>query len=197
MMPDMAKEKSWWRDAKMKVEGQIENAKAQHAEGAAAAGNLVVEKTFGTSTIAIYDGGFVRVTVLRGMTPFTPFEKLRSIQYRETVQDRGSLSNVAYRLPGASKQKRTVHLTIATDRKVHTLTSEAGPMGGDVKSGMALEAAGRAVLDTSASMETARGAAAAPPDIADQLRKLADLHSAGVLTDEEFAAKKADLLNRM
>ncbi|MBA3232428.1 MAG: SHOCT domain-containing protein [Propionibacteriales bacterium] len=33
--------------------------------------------------------------------------------------------------------------------------------------------------------------------MADQIKKLADLHAAGVLTDEEFAAKKADLLNRM
>ncbi len=32
---------------------------------------------------------------------------------------------------------------------------------------------------------------------ADLLRKLADLHSAGVLTDEEFRAKKAQLLTRM
>lgn len=40
-------------------------------------------------------------------------------------------------------------------------------------------------------------ATAAPPDAMDQLRKLADLHAAGILTDEEFAAKKAELLGRM
>lgn len=39
--------------------------------------------------------------------------------------------------------------------------------------------------------------ATAAPDAMDQLRKLADLHAAGVLTDDEFAAKKADLLDRM
>ncbi|SFF50072.1 PH domain-containing protein [Blastococcus tunisiensis] len=43
------------------------------------------------------------------------------------------------------------------------------------------------------------GAPAAPPaapqpDLADQLRKLADLRDAGVLTEEEFAAQKAKLL---
>jgi hypothetical protein len=32
------------------------------------------------------------------------------------------------------------------------------------------------------------------PDLADQLRKLADLRDAGILTDEEFAAQKAKLL---
>ena len=34
----------------------------------------------------------------------------------------------------------------------------------------------------------------AQPDLMDQLRKLGDLHSTGVLTDEEFAAQKAKLL---
>lgn len=42
----------------------------------------------------------------------------------------------------------------------------------------------------------ARPAAAAPaaPDAMDQLRKLAELHQAGIVSDEEFAAKKAQLL---
>lgn len=35
------------------------------------------------------------------------------------------------------------------------------------------------------------------PDAMDQLRKLGELHQAGILTSEEFAAKKADLLGRM
>jgi hypothetical protein len=37
-------------------------------------------------------------------------------------------------------------------------------------------------------------AAEAGPDLADQLRKLADLRDAGVLTDDEFTAQKAKLL---
>lgn len=39
--------------------------------------------------------------------------------------------------------------------------------------------------------------AAPAPDITQQLTSLASLHAAGVLTDEEFAAKKAELLARM
>jgi hypothetical protein len=35
------------------------------------------------------------------------------------------------------------------------------------------------------------------PDIAVQIRKLAELHSQGILTDQEFATKKAELLARM
>ena len=34
------------------------------------------------------------------------------------------------------------------------------------------------------------------PDVSDQLRKLTELHRDGVLTDEEFEAKKAELLAR-
>lgn len=38
---------------------------------------------------------------------------------------------------------------------------------------------------------------AAQPDIPDQLRKLAELRDAGILTPEEFDSKKASLLERM
>lgn len=44
---------------------------------------------------------------------------------------------------------------------------------------------------------TAAPAAAAGPDLADQLSKLAALRDQGILTEAEFAAKKADILSRM
>jgi hypothetical protein len=40
-------------------------------------------------------------------------------------------------------------------------------------------------------------AGATSPDLADQIRKLAELRDAGVLSPEEFEAKKADLLSRI
>ena len=36
-----------------------------------------------------------------------------------------------------------------------------------------------------------------PPDVADQLHKLADLRDRGAITDDEYNAKKAELLDRM
>lgn len=58
------------------------------------------------------------------------------------------------------------------------------------------------IPDVSAMAEKIRGrlgssASPATPDAADQLRKLGELRDAGVLTDDEFAAKKAELLARL
>ena len=38
---------------------------------------------------------------------------------------------------------------------------------------------------------------ASAPSIPEQSRALSELHSAGILTDDEFSAKKAELLSRM
>ncbi len=57
-----------------------------------------------------------------------------------------------------------------------------------------------AVLELVAAAEPGdapAGEAAVPPDTLDLLRKLADLRDGGVLTDGEFAAKKAELLRRL
>jgi hypothetical protein len=39
--------------------------------------------------------------------------------------------------------------------------------------------------------------AATTPDITDQIKKLGELHDAGVVTDDEFEAKKTELLGRL
>lgn len=196
--------KSWWRDAKSKIEAQVDTKKAQAAEGSAAAGNLVIEKDFGVNTVAIYDGGYVRVSKL--MTPFTPYEKLKSIKFTLHTRDqspggRAVASALTLGLSSfTSPEDQKLSLTIVTDKKVHTLSNPAGS-GVDIKKGYALEAAGQAVLDgqsaTASQQSAAAAAATTAPDIAEQIKKLADLHAAGILTDDEFASKKADLLDRM
>ncbi|MDG4857544.1 DUF4429 domain-containing protein [Streptomyces sp. T-3] len=55
----------------------------------------------------------------------------------------------------------------------------------------AVRSCGPAVLDASAAPAPGRRD---PADIADRIRHLGDLHQAGLLTDEEFSAKKAELL---
>ena len=63
--------------------------------------------------------------------------------------------------------------------------------------GEALVAAFREVRDARRASAAPFPHAAPPESITDQLRKLGELHQAGILTDDEFTAKKADLLDRM
>jgi hypothetical protein len=56
-------------------------------------------------------------------------------------------------------------------------------------------AAGRVFVDGTPIGPQARSAAA--DDVLDQIRKLGELRDAGVLTDEEFETKKAELLDRL
>ena len=51
------------------------------------------------------------------------------------------------------------------------------------------------VNPAAAAPPAAAAAPAAPVDVADQLRKLADLRDQGVLTEDEFQAQKAKLLS--
>jgi Short C-terminal domain len=72
----------------------------------------------------------------------------------------------------------------ASDKVIELITANAPAAGANIMIG------GQSVADM---MAQAQGAAAAP-DPADQLSKLADLHEKGVLTDDEFAAQKAKIL---
>lgn len=170
------------------------------------AGDLIEMASFGGRTIEIYDGGYVRVLSLLGWN--APFEKLRSIKYSHQVQDKsaGGRALASFATLGvsrlASNEKRVLFLTIATDAKVHTLKTTGGMTRLDDQAGKKLEAAGQAIIGAQAAAPvvahaTAHDAPPAAPDPMEQLRKLAELRDAGILTEEEFTAKKADILGRM
>jgi len=59
------------------------------------------------------------------------------------------------------------------------------------------EAVMRLILNKDASAPAPAQAAPAQPDVYDQLKKLGELRDAGILSPEEFEAKKADLLGRL
>lgn len=117
----------------------------------------------------------------------------------------------------AGQASRTSYLTIATDRQIYTLSNQIpNSVGlktakkGHVDVGLALEAAGNAVLGFKET-STADAKAAAPPtavapdaavaaqtpapSLADRLREIAMLHQEGILSDEEFASAKAKMIN--
>jgi hypothetical protein len=80
-----------------------------------------------------------------------------------------------YKIGGVSQQQSTTKsFTISTDRGMIALTSLP--------------------VVTGSSESTERRSS---DDIVQTLHRLADLHKSGVLTDDEFAAKKAELLSRM
>jgi hypothetical protein len=71
---------------------------------------------------------------------------------------------------------------------------------GNVRHFEALAAKIREMTGAMHGAGTAVAPQAAPPpetSIPDQIRSLSELHAAGILTDDEFAAKKAELLARM
>lgn len=231
-----------------------------NSEKAQAAGALVTSGVFGTSTIEIYAGGFVRVaswptngpgnaTVPRRIDKKTPYERLRSIKYTGPDEESTGTSSalegavgpaVATLLKGgkglmkasapgmamagishvASNAKRKAYLTIATDLQIHTLDNQVtNSLGlktsnkGHNEVGLALQDAGNSLLGIASQPPAGdsaprhqalptQDAAGSSSDrgvvpVGARLRELADLHQEGVLSDEEFAAAKARLLEEL
>ena len=173
------------------------------------AGTLVKKGAFGGKTVEIYANGFVRVGFL--ITANTPLEELRTITYRRNSRDKGSGGRALGALATgglnllASKEKVQAFLSIATDTKVHQLSSSQAASW-EEKQGMALEAAGQSVIDMRrhGSASPAAPNEPTPPapvqekkSVAEQIRELAALHADGILSDEEFSSAKANLLSQM
>jgi hypothetical protein len=112
----------------------------------------------------------------------------------------------------AGAEGRKSFLTIASDKKIHSLTNQSNngfvtkSNKGHNEVGLALEAAGKSVLGVvgvtaqepvSEPQHAVVSPAAAEPTLAERLRALGDLHKDGILSDDEFAAAKAKLLARV
>lgn len=175
-----------------------QTARAELAEANEATyGALVKKGQFGLKTVEIYASGYVRVGAF--LSQGSPFEKLKSIKFSFQVQDRSGVGHLWTSGGLGSKEKRVLFLTIATDKKIHTLSTE-GEMGRrEDNLAMALEAAGNSVLADaqSAPRPTNVTQAASEATVGERLRQIAELHQDGVLSDDEFAAAKAKLLDQL
>ena len=81
---------------------------------------------------------------------------------------------------------------------IAALPSAATAVAGGSAPATAITAAPVAASSPVANPVSPHGSdAAGSVDVADQLKKLGELHATGVLTDEEFQAKKAELLKRL
>lgn len=204
---DVGKKQGFWAKVSADVKKSNEEAEARALEARGPAGDLVSKQRFGGAAIEIYDGGYVRVAAF--ISRETPYEKLKSIKHSFQVQDKstGGRLMAGIMTGGAnyltSKEKRTVFLTLVTDKRVHSLRDTAGMGRSEDKVALGLEVAGRGVLDALAVRPAESAPAAAPlpavgqSDVIEQIKKLGELHAAGVLSDEEFSSKKTDLLNRI
>ncbi len=92
----------------------------------------------------------------------------------------------------ASNNRGVVYVTVTgANTNVRTFTTR-NPSGTTLSSIRGLKAAADAMLAQSSAVQPS--SAASSSDMATQLKQLADLHAAGALSAEEFAAAKARLL---
>lgn len=165
-------------------------------------GKVLAQGAVGHNIVTIYENGYVKVGAKT--------ERLLAISGNAEVSKKSgvgrSVATAATLLtpfPGfnllSSSNRGDVYLAITTDRKTYML--KGLPDTGTIKALHGLVAAGTAVLEMRKSQSQIPGqpqqivnVAPASLDFSEQLKNLSELHSAGALTAEEFAAAKAKLL---
>lgn len=201
-MSQEKKSKATWSERAAKMKEMAERAatelKAPPPPGhdADLHGALVQKVELGTRTVECYEGGYVRVSA--ALIGKAKWERLVSVIYRESTvaQDQSAVgaaitNTLSLGTSSTEKIKTSASITIVTEN-----SSYSGAVS--VKHGRAIEAlVDRRRLGAPPAPAPTPPAPAVAPDLTDQIRKLADLHAAGILTDEEFSTKKADLLSRM
>jgi hypothetical protein len=164
---------------------------------------VVHKGSVGGTAVWVYSGGYVRfdnnALTKWDMSEKAKFEKLLSVKFTTMTRDKSSGGRAVGAVltlglnAFASNERIESFLSIATDRKVHKLDCTRA-------AGVALEAAAQGVIDASRAAGAAQTSVvtqAAAPNVADQLRQLADLHSDGIISDDEFNAAKARLLGSL
>lgn len=193
-------------DLKAKQDARL----AKKGEDPAIIGRKVTSQIFANRSITIYENGYVKVRGLLGGSP----EKLLQITSSADVTKKtglgravGAVASAGWNMIGSNK-RGDVYLVIVTDRTTHTLHTDQ-PYAHDIRAARTLEAAGQATLARVAALGSTPtevagagvpSSAASPPppaapDLTAQLSTLAELHRSGVLSDDEFAAAKARLLD--
>jgi len=175
-------------------------------------GSKFFERSFGLTNIVLYENGYARFgTSLLGMAgqPGAP-ERLLGASTSTQVQDKsaGGRAVAAGMSFGmsllASNEKRLVFLTITTDKQVRVLKMDGDMMRTVDRSAMEIAARAAALIEQSGALPTAvreiagnENPVANRDDVIEQIKRIAELRDAGILTPEEFEAKKTELLNRI
>lgn len=166
-------------------------------------GSVVASKPFATKRITIYSQGFVRVDSGMGAAKGS-VEKLLDIFGETDITRKSGLGRAAGAVLTAGAnvllspgQRGNVYLTITTDRDTHSIMWSR-PDAYSIKTMNELVSAGKSVIARANSAINSASVAhhnpVTPVDIVSQLEKLAGLRDSGVLSEEEFTAAKAKLI---
>ena len=187
---------------KMKTKGLSDDEISQY-------GGKVLDENFGTRRVRLYEKGYVRVTMLA--LGGGSFEKIIKVAGEANVQSKTGVGRFAAGVLtlGAntlvtSNKRGGVYLTIVTDLKTHQLKADASIVGSEsdikamykiVNTAESLLASQDAAVAPDASSGIAPVNLGTPPDLGNELEKLSNLFSKGLITSEEFATAKAKLLS--
>lgn len=153
----------------------------------------------GHNGTVVFDGDFVTISRTGGLARLTigkgdkriPLQSISAVQWKPP----GAMMNgfIAFTIGGGNEKRsrfgsQTVDAT--KDENAVVVTKRQGPDFVSIR-----DAIEKAIADRARPASAPAAASSESP--VEQLRKLADLHAAGVLTDAEFAAKKAQMLDRM
>jgi hypothetical protein len=158
--------------------------------------NVVLINGLTNVRVKVFKNGYVKVGD-------RPLEKLISVSAsmenlgKKSAAGRAAGFLVTGGLNMLSPNKRgDVTLTIATEHKVHVIHTDY-PTETQIKGVLAVETAGKAAISRQKSQVNAADnhGFSGTRDIGQSLESLAELHSKGQLTDDEFTAAKKRLLD--
>lgn len=178
---------------------------AEEQESIRLYGREVLSQQFGGKVVRIYEMGFVRVGAIFTSTA-APVERLHSIQANADVTKKTGLGRGAAAVAtgglslAAANRRGDVFLTIATSVTTHVLR-ESPPTSRNMTASRALEAAGNSVLsrvgvhtDSPASQAPDSATVDAGEDMRSRLQRLKDLLADELISDDEYEAKRTELL---
>ena len=166
-------------------------------------GRKVLDEVCAGRRVRLYENCYVRVAYVGG-----EFEKLLGVSgtadvAKKTALGRTLAAGATLGLSLLSPNKRgDMYLTITTDRKTHQMHMSP-PTELELKSMHKISTTAAALLSSEISLQhdpsavtRAPSEQGAPVSIADELKKLTELVSQGMITEEEFVLAKSKILDR-
>ena len=167
-------------------------------------GRKVLDETCAGKRVRLYENCYVRVAYIGG----GEFEKLLGVSgtadvAKKTALGRTLAASATMGLSLLSPNKRgDMYLTITTDRKTHQMHMSP-PTELELKSMHKISTTAAALLSSEISRQHEPSVVAGVPleqggpvSIADELKKLTELLSQGMITEEEFVLAKSKILNK-